>query len=293
MQYGWIKLHRQITEHWLWEEKPFSKGQAWIDLLLQANHKENKVPFGNQLISIERGEFLTSESKLAERWGWSRKKVRNFLTMLSQDGMIENIKMPNKGTRIKIVNYKVYQDLGDNTGTTKDTTQEQLKNNRGTTEEQLRNTNKNDKNDKNDKNKKIYIQYAEFVKMTEEEYNKLVAKYGEKKVKRMIEVLDNYKGATGKKYKSDYRAILNWVADKVLKEKDDDDEREITDEEMKILIEKRQQLEEEKKKRMEEFNKLPKEEQERYINIAKNFIANNNKQRGIYLISDYLKEGAK
>lgn len=154
MQYGWIKLHRQITEHWLWEEKPFSKGQAWIDLLLQANHKENKVPFGNQLISIERGEFLTSESKLAERWGWSRKKVRNFLTMLSQDGMIENIKMPNKGTRIKIVNYEVYQNLGDNTGTTKDTTQEQLKNNRGTTEEQLRNTNKNIKNEKNEKNDK-------------------------------------------------------------------------------------------------------------------------------------------
>lgn len=157
MQYGWIKLHRQITEHWLWEEKPFSKGQAWIDLLLQANHKENKVPFGNQLISIERGEFLTSESKLAERWGWSRKKVRNFLTMLSQDGMIENIKMPNKGTRIKIVNYGVYQDLGDNTGTTKDTTQEQLKNNRGTTEEQLRNTNKNNKNDKNEKEYKEVV----------------------------------------------------------------------------------------------------------------------------------------
>ena len=27
----------------------------------------------------------------------------------------------------------------------------------------------------------------------------------------MIEILDNYKGQNGKKYKSDYRAILNWV----------------------------------------------------------------------------------
>lgn len=29
-----------------------------------------------------------------------------------------------------------------------------------------------------------------------------------------VEVLDNYKGSTGKKYKSDYRAILSWVVDK-------------------------------------------------------------------------------
>lgn len=63
------------------------------------------------------------------------------------------------------------------------------------------------------------IKYAEFVEMTKEEYNKLVNSYGEENVKKMIEILDNYKGATGKKYKSDYRAILSWVADKVLKDK--------------------------------------------------------------------------
>jgi hypothetical protein len=34
----------------------------------------------------------------------------------------------------------------------------------------------------------------------------------------MIEVLDNYKGANGKKYKSDYRAILNWVVERVERE---------------------------------------------------------------------------
>lgn len=63
--------------------------------------------------------------------------------------------------------------------------------------------------------KDIYITYAEFVKMKESEYNKLVAAHGEEATKKMIEVLDNYKGANGKTYKSDYRAILNWVVDKV------------------------------------------------------------------------------
>jgi hypothetical protein len=59
------------------------------------------------------------------------------------------------------------------------------------------------------------IHYAEFVTMTEEEHQKLIAAYGEPAVRRMVEILDNYKGANGKRYKSDYRAILNWVADKV------------------------------------------------------------------------------
>lgn len=62
------------------------------------------------------------------------------------------------------------------------------------------------------------IKYAEFVKMTEEEYEKLVNQYGKDMTLRMITVLDNYKGQNGKTYKSDYRAILNWVVDRVQEE---------------------------------------------------------------------------
>lgn len=60
--------------------------------------------------------------------------------------------------------------------------------------------------------------YAEFVKMTEDEYAKLVVAYGEEKTRRMIEILDNYKGSSGKTYKSDYRTILNWVVQRVNEE---------------------------------------------------------------------------
>ena len=57
-------------------------------------------------------------------------------------------------------------------------------------------------------------EYAELVHMTEEQYQKLVAEYGDKAAKRMIEILDGYKGAKGKTYKDDYRAIKNWVVDR-------------------------------------------------------------------------------
>ena len=58
------------------------------------------------------------------------------------------------------------------------------------------------------------IHFAEFVTMTNAEYEKLVSTYGKDFADQCITILDNYKGANGKKYKSDYRAILNWVIDR-------------------------------------------------------------------------------
>jgi len=68
------------------------------------------------------------------------------------------------------------------------------------------------------KTKPTKVKYAEFVSMTEAEHKKLIERFGQEKTARMIEVLDNYKGANGRQYKSDYRAILNWVAEKVEQE---------------------------------------------------------------------------
>lgn len=64
------------------------------------------------------------------------------------------------------------------------------------------------------------IKYAEFVSLTEAEYDKLVTQYGKEDTARMIEILDNYKGQNGKKYASDYRAILNWVVGRLKEEKE-------------------------------------------------------------------------
>ena len=59
------------------------------------------------------------------------------------------------------------------------------------------------------------IHFAEFVSMTNAEHEKLVSTYGKDFADQCILVLDNYKGSSGKTYKNDYRAILNWVVDKV------------------------------------------------------------------------------
>lgn len=63
------------------------------------------------------------------------------------------------------------------------------------------------------------VQFAENVAMTNAEYQSLLDTHGEANTKRLIEILANYKGATGKKYASDYRAILSWCVDKLNAEK--------------------------------------------------------------------------
>ena len=110
---GWIALYRQIENHWLWDDKPFSKGQAWIDLLLLASHDESKYLLGNELITLKKGSFVTSELKLMERWGWGKGKTRAFLDLLQKDKMI--IKQTDRRkTVINIVNYERFSNFKTN-----------------------------------------------------------------------------------------------------------------------------------------------------------------------------------
>ena len=147
MSTGWIKLNRSIQENWLWEEKPFDKKSAWIDLLLMANHKNNKFPLGNEIIEVEQGSFITSEIKLMNRWGWSKTKLRNFLKLLESEKMITKV-VDRKKTTISIVNYKVYQGSEDQEKTTEKPQEDQEK----TIKKPQEDTNKNDNNEKNEKN---------------------------------------------------------------------------------------------------------------------------------------------
>ncbi len=107
---GWIKLYRTLANHWLWDEKPYTKLQAWIDLLFMASYTEKKILRGNNLEIQQIGDVFTSEKKLMERWGWGKEKLKGFLRNLQEDSMITIPKADRNGTVINIVNYCIYQD---------------------------------------------------------------------------------------------------------------------------------------------------------------------------------------
>lgn len=152
MSQGYIKLHRQLQECWLWTEDRFSRGQAWIDLLLMANHKDKKFPINDEIKIIQRGQFVTSKRKLADKWKWNRRTVDVFLNLLAKDEMI-TMECTTKYTTITIINYDFYQffEPQDAPPTTPQGTPPSIP---------PSSTNNNDKNDKNDK-KDIYIAHFE------------------------------------------------------------------------------------------------------------------------------------
>lgn len=208
MKKGWIKISRKIQEHWLWDEKPFSKGQAWIDLLMLANHETKKMAHKGEIITCERGTVNLSISFLAERWGWSRDKTRHFLKLLESDGMV-TVNATTHRTTITIEKYALYNDSP--------TTKRQQADSKSTASRQPADTTKNDKNDKNILNN-IYYGEFENVVLSDEEIEKLKIRFSD--WEERIEKLSAYMKSTGKKYQSHYATILAWDRRDKKKEKE-------------------------------------------------------------------------
>lgn len=141
MDSGWIKLYRKITENPLYFSEPFTRMQAWIDMLILAAHNDNFFYVRGNRVNISKGEIGYSQENLAKRWKWSRGRVSRFIKQLETDGMIVQQKSKII-TTISIANYHTYQHGGTTDDTTNSTTD-------GRQTVQQTDINKNVKNEKN------------------------------------------------------------------------------------------------------------------------------------------------
>lgn len=135
---GWISLHRAMMDNPLWLSEPFTKAQAWIDLLMLARHKKTPELFfirGNE-VRVEYAEIARAESTFCDRWKWSRSKLRNFFKYLEKEQQIKIIKTPAIN-KLAIVNFEKYQEAI------------QQKDYRKTTERRQKDLNNNVNNDNN------------------------------------------------------------------------------------------------------------------------------------------------
>lgn len=148
MNKGWISIHRELQDHWLWQEKRvFSKLEAWLDILLTVNHSEQKTMIKNRLFTVKRGESINSLDTWASRWNWNKSKVRRFLTLLESDSMVVT-KSETQTTRLTVCKYDSYQDLRN-----ANETQMKLKRNANETQT-TPNNNDNNINKENKENKR-------------------------------------------------------------------------------------------------------------------------------------------
>jgi len=81
---GWIKLHRKMQDDDLWLIEPFTKAQAWVELLMGANFADKSISIRGNIVKISRGQLGWSELTMAKRWQGSRGKGRRDLQRLNE-----------------------------------------------------------------------------------------------------------------------------------------------------------------------------------------------------------------
>ncbi len=119
MYRGYVKLWRKLQSTSLWKQEKFTRGQAWVDLILLANHKPGYIRIRGVKVEIKRGQLAHSELTLAKRWKWSRGKVRRFLKELASNPIHQIEQQKNNLTSlISIINYDQYQGSDTPNGTT-------------------------------------------------------------------------------------------------------------------------------------------------------------------------------
>lgn len=133
MSKGFVKIDRSLltSNIWIGTGEKFTKGQAWVDLILLAEYEDNEY----NGYARHRGEVHRSIRWLANRWGWSPNKVDRFLRELERNRMCDKKRTPN-GTAISLAKYRVFQDTRNTKRNTNEYKSERqlrnIKNNKGT-----------------------------------------------------------------------------------------------------------------------------------------------------------------
>lgn len=202
-----IKLDNDLLEHWVWQNAERLKW--WLDLLFLAKPEKMQCCYKKRMVQLGKGQLCASLADLQKRWKKSVPTVLSFLTHLQQSGMITRKTLCNQTTVITICNYEEYiVPLQRNLKSESVNKEGQNASQLSLFEDTPPKTAKESKH-----------KYKPLVLLTEKEFSKLVDTYGEDGTQWMIRKLDDYKASRGMTYKSDYRAILNWVVKEYEKEK--------------------------------------------------------------------------
>lgn len=202
---GYIKLYRKMID-WGWYDDPAVKC-VFLHLLLSAQYE----PCYYRGIQLDTGQAATSIRELSAKTGISVRSVRTAINKLKSTHEVTQ-QIHGKYSVFTVNKYAEYQS--NDTRSDKQATQQ--RHNSDTTATQtliLRNQEVKKSRKKKDISSDISQKaHGEFdnVKLTGEEYNKLVDSMGDIGAAEYIERLSAYIAQSGKTYKNHYATMLNW-----------------------------------------------------------------------------------
>lgn len=200
---GFVTLDRRSTE-WEWYKDLHVKA-VFFHLILVANHAPSKW----KGIDIQRGQRLTSIHHLASECGSTPQSVRTALKRLKSTGEL-TYESTSQYTLITLTNYDTYQSKGSESNKRSNkASNKQLTNDQQTT------NNKQQEITIINKKKEIYIPRDSLglVLLSDEEFNKLGIKYGNKLregIERLSTWISQKKGQDKWFYKK-YSGAFNYL----------------------------------------------------------------------------------
>lgn len=102
---GFIVINRKIRK-WRWWGNPTAMA-IWLYILVEANWTTGWWGGGSE--AVQRGEFITSQLRMAEELQINYRTLHRYLKMFEDDGQIA-LEVTNKRTKISVINYAKYQD---------------------------------------------------------------------------------------------------------------------------------------------------------------------------------------
>lgn len=116
---GWIKLHRRFLRSAIWQNP--NVRIFWVWCLLKATHTPITQMVGLKRISLVPGQFLYNHSMASIETGMSLKVVRLCVESLRagsspEIGQAKGRQLGNRFSIITILNWDVYQGVGDSEG---------------------------------------------------------------------------------------------------------------------------------------------------------------------------------
>jgi len=105
---GYIKLYREIQEHWIYKNSDYFK--VWVEMLINARYvKEPKTDtYKGVLYMLEYGQFIYGRPAWSKRLGVGEQKLRGIIKKMLNDNMIKIIKHLPSSTIYEVVNYEKY-----------------------------------------------------------------------------------------------------------------------------------------------------------------------------------------
>lgn len=108
MSIGYTLSHRAKWENPIFRN--LLEAGIWAWMCDTAVWKEAKIRFNGELVTLQRGQLITSRRFISEGFCVGEQVTRTFLENLENDGMI-NQQLTHRGTLITICNYDKYQQF--------------------------------------------------------------------------------------------------------------------------------------------------------------------------------------